>query len=94
MDLLVGLEGPSSSEPYPPKSGVSPKVTLLLTESVLTEDLREDDGVNQGLGGTATYAKFTMRLCVGVTLFDDVVDMLEKELALEFGVGGADILGI
>ena len=51
--------------------------------------MREEDGVNQGLGGTDTYAIFTIRLEVGV-IFD--VDMDDEAELL--GVAGTDVAGV
>lgn len=62
-------------------------MTLLWIESVLN-DCFDEDGVLHGLGGTETYAKFTIFLCVGVVLIEVVPDAFEVEVLFVLGVIG------
>lgn len=58
---------------------------------------RVEVGVVQGLGGTDTYALFTIRLCVGVPWLKDISDILENALEVVpfvLGVSGTARRGV
>ena len=86
-DLFDGLDGPSSCDPYPPRSGPSLACHLPLPPFIFLVEA----GVDHGLGGIDTYALLIIRLGVGVTW---LYDIFENELEFVLGVRGTEGRGV